>query len=45
MQIKYLGCGECGVSIPEDVDEGSERQVSEERNYQVWMGHPVHSDC
>ena len=54
--IFALGAALCKSNIPWDVETvGSpfkrmlmtvtERQVSGERNYQVWMGHHVHSDC
>ena len=46
MQIKYTLDVETVVSPSQRMlMKVTERQVSEERNYQVWMGHPVHSDC
>jgi len=46
MQIKYTLDVETVVSPSQRMlIKVTERQVSEERNYQVWMGHPVHSNC
>ena len=46
MQIKYtLDVGTVVSPSQRMLMKVTERQVSEERNYQVWMGHPVHSDC
>ena len=46
MQMKYtLDVGTVVCPSQRMLMKVTETQVLEERNYQVWMGHPVRSNC
>jgi len=46
MQMKYtLDVGTVVSPFQRMLMKVTERQVLEERNYHMWMGHPVRPDC